>query len=177
MSVEITGFRLGLFRPNCSQARHRYNVAWRGASLTMDPLHRLPFPHFRSSSIMTSLPVTCPPTSLPVTYPPTSLPVTSNMTSLQVKMTSSPGGLTYEYFNLAFYRRTANCTSLQANWARLTCTTMPAWIRYNVAWSVHADFTASLSFNSSNFFLNEHISVIAYLNNFFSTFNVFTGKR
>ena len=129
-----------------------------GASLTQDPLP----PHQV--------------TSLPVIHSPTSLPVTSNMTSLQVKMTSSPGVLTYEYFNLAFYRRTANCTSLQANWARLTCTTMPAWIRYNVAWSVHADFTASLSFNSSNFFLNEHISVIANLNNFFSTFNVFTGK-
>jgi len=128
------GFRRGLFRPNGSQARRPRNVdAWGGASLTLDPLHRLPFPHFRSSSIMPSLPVTCPPTSLPVTYPPTSLPVThpftsrpvihsptslpvtSNMTSLQVKMTSSPGGLTYEYFNLAFYRRTANCTSLQAN--------------------------------------------------------------
>ena len=57
------------------------------------------------------------------------------------------------------------------------CTTMPAGMRYNVAWSVHADFTASLPFNSSNFFVNDHISVIADLNNFLSPFNVFTGKR
>ena len=125
------------------------------------PGHRFLLRHFRSPHPITSFPVIHSPTSLLVI----------------VLATPTFTSLTYEDLSLSFYRCTVNCTSLHPFRTCLTRAAMPARIRYSVAWSFHTDFTVSLSFNSSNFFLNEHISVIANLYNFLSTFNVLTGKR